>query len=125
FDAQEAETRYRLEPVDARTPDIIFEYRWAMTLLDQVLSRLRTELTETEKIPLFNLLQPFLVKGANEKTYAEAAREVGMSEEGFKKAVQRMRRRYHELFREEIAHTVAGPDEVEEELRNLCAILGA
>jgi RNA polymerase sigma-70 factor (ECF subfamily) len=125
FDAQEAETRYRMEPVDGRTPETIFEHRWAMTLLDQVLARLREEFAQTGKSHLFKGVQPFLVEGVKGTTYAEAAREIGMSEEAFKKAVQRMRRRYHQLFREEIAHTVAGPDDVEDELRNLCAVLGA
>src|SRR5262245_22511362 len=125
FDAQEAETRYRMEPVDTRTPETIFEHRWAMTLLDQVLARLSEEFAQAGKSHLFKGLQPFLVEGAKEKTYAEAAREIEMSEEAFKKAVQRMRRRYQQLIREEVAHTVAGSEEVEEELRNLCAVLGS
>jgi DNA-directed RNA polymerase specialized sigma24 family protein len=125
LDAEQAEERYRREPADDRSPDRIFEHRWAMTLLDQVLVRLSDEFAHADKSDLFKALQPFLVAGANEETHAEAAREIGLSEEAFKKAVQRMRRRYHRLFREEIAHTVAGPEEVEEELRNLCAILGA
>jgi RNA polymerase sigma-70 factor (ECF subfamily) len=125
LDAQEAEQRYRLEPMDERSPEKIFEHRWAMTLLDQVLARLSEEFAQAGKGHLFKALQPFLVGGAKEKTYAEAASEIGMSEEAFKKAVQRMRRRYGQLFREEIAHTVAGPDEVEEELRNLCAVLSS
>src|SRR5262249_18023402 len=121
----DAEERYRLEPVDDRSPDKLFEHHWALALLDQVLARLRKEFLQAEKSHLFNALHPFLIESAHEKTYAEAAREIGMSEEAFKKAVQRIRRRYHQLIREEIAHTVAGPDEVEEELRNLCAALGA
>ncbi len=96
-----------------------------MTLLDQVLARLKQEFSDTGKLKLFNRLQPFLVEGTREKTYAETAREGGMSEEALKKAVQRMRRRYHPLFREEIAQTVASADEVEEELRHLCAVLGS
>jgi RNA polymerase sigma-70 factor (ECF subfamily) len=125
FDAQEAETRYCMEPVDTRTPETIFEHRWAMTLLDQVLARLNEEFAQAGKSHLFKALQPFLVEGAKETTYAEAGREIGMSEEAFKKAVQRMRRRYQQLIHEEIAHTVARPEEVEEELRNLCAVLGS
>jgi RNA polymerase sigma factor (sigma-70 family) len=124
LDAQEAEQRYRLEPVNERSPEKIFEQRWAMTLLDQVLARLGQEFTDAGKRELFERLQGFLVAGTGEGTYAEVAQEVGMTEEAVKKAVQRMRRRYHQLFREEVAHTVAGPNEVEEELRNLCAILG-
>ena len=124
FDAHEAEERYKLEPVDESSPDKLFERRWAVTLLDQVLARLAQEFSDAGKLELFNRLKPFLVEGTGEKTYAETAREGGMSEEALKKAVQRMRRRYHQLFREEIAQTVASPEEVEEELRHLCAVLG-
>jgi RNA polymerase sigma factor (sigma-70 family) len=123
LDADEAEQRYRLEPMDTRTPDNVFEHRWAMTLLDQVLARLKEEFTRAQKKELFDHLQPFLVEGNGEQTYAEAARQTALSEDAFKKAVQRMRRRYHELFREEIAQTVASAGDVEEELRYLCAVL--
>ena len=125
FDAHEAEECYRLEPVDERSPDKLFERRWAMTLLDQVLARLAQEFSDAGKLELFNRLQPFLVEGTGEKSYTETAREGGMTEEALKKAVQRMRRRYHELFREEISQTVASPEEVEEELRHLCAVLSS
>jgi DNA-directed RNA polymerase specialized sigma24 family protein len=125
FDAQEAETRYRMEPVDVRTPEVIFDHRWAMTLLDQVLVRLKEQFVHEGKSHLFKGLQPFLVESVKDTTYADAASALGISEEAFKKAVQRMRRRYGELFREEIAHTVADPNDVEKELRNLCAILGS
>jgi RNA polymerase sigma-70 factor (ECF subfamily) len=124
FDSSKAEERYRLEPVDERSPDKIFEYRWAMTLLDQVLARLAREFADARKTHLFKLLQPFLVAGGGTMTYAQIAAEAGLSEEAFKKAVQRMRHRYHQLFREEIAQTVASPAEVEEELRHLCAVMG-
>jgi RNA polymerase sigma-70 factor (ECF subfamily) len=123
FDAQEAESRYQLEPVDARTPETIFAQRWAMALLDQVLARLSEEFAQAGKCQLFQAMQPFLVERGKEKVYAEAAQEMGMSEEAFKKAVQRMRRRYHQLFREEIAHTVATPEEVEDELRHFRSVL--
>ncbi len=125
LDAQEAEQRYRLEPADEHSPEKIFEHRWAMTLLDQVLARLGQEFTEAGKLYLFERLQGFLVEGTGGKTFAEVARNVGMTEEALKKAVQRMRRRYHQLFREEIAQTVASPAEVDEELRHLCAVLSS
>jgi RNA polymerase sigma-70 factor (ECF subfamily) len=125
LDAQEAEQRYRLEPVDERSPEKIFEQRWAMTLLDQVLARLGQEFGDAGKRELFARLQAFLVEGTGEETYAGVAHEAGMSEDAVKKAVQRMRRRYHQLFREEIAQTVASPAEVDEELRHLCAVLGS
>ena len=125
FDAQAAEERYLLEPANERSPEKIFERRWAMALLDQVLARLAQEFTDAGKRELFDRLQPFLVEGTGGETYAEAAREAGMTEEALKKAVQRMRRRYHQLFRDEIAQTVASPGEVEEELRHLCAVLSS
>jgi RNA polymerase sigma-70 factor (ECF subfamily) len=123
LDAEDAENRYRLEPVDERNPEKIFEQRWAMTLLDQVLARLAQEFTESGKRDLFERLRPLLIEGTEVKAYAEIGREAGMTEEAVKKAAQRMRQRYHQLFREEIAHTVATPEEVEDELRHLCTIL--
>jgi RNA polymerase sigma-70 factor (ECF subfamily) len=123
LDADQAEDRYRLEPKDERSPEKIFEHRWAMTLLDQVLARLAREFADAGKAGLFEQLQPFLVSGGGARTYAEIAGELGSSEEAFKKAVQRMRHRYHQLFREEIAQTVSSPAEVEEELRHLCVVM--
>ena len=123
LDVQEAEQRYRLEPVDERSPEKIFEHRWAMTLLDQVLVRLGQEFAEAGKRELFERLQAFLVEGTGGRTYAEVAREMGMTEEAVKKAAQRIRQRYHQLFLEEIAQTVASPAEVDEELRHLCQVL--
>ena len=125
LDAQEAEQRYRLEPVDERSPERLFERRWAMTLLDQVLARLAQEFADAGKRELFVRLQAFLVEGTGDKTFAEVAQEVGMTGEAVKKAAQRMRRRYHQLFREEIAQTVATPGEVDEELRHICAVLSS
>ena len=80
---------------------------------------------EAGKRELFERRQTFLVEGTGDKTFAEVALQVGMTEEAVKKAAQRMRRRYHRLFREEIAQTVASPAEVDEELRHLCAVLGS
>jgi len=125
LDVQEAEQRYRLEPADERSPDRLFERRWAMALLDQVLARLGQEFADAGKRELFERLQAFLVEGTGDKTFAEVAQEVDMTEEAVKKAAQRMRRRYHQLFREEIAQTVASPAEVDEELRHLCAVLSS
>jgi RNA polymerase sigma-70 factor (ECF subfamily) len=122
-DGQEADVRYRLEPVDGSSPDKLFERRWALTLLDQVLTRLEQEFRAAGKADLFERMRPHLVAGAGEETYAETAAALGMTAEAFKKAVQRMRQRYYELFREEIAHTVANPAEVEDELRHLCTVI--
>ena len=122
---QQAEGWYRLEPVDQRDPETIYERRWAMTLLDQVLAKLATDFSAAGKSELFSHLEPFLVEGSRGPSYREVATKTGLSEEAVKKAVQRMRRRYYELFRQEIAQTVASPNEVEEELRHLCSVLSA
>jgi DNA-directed RNA polymerase specialized sigma24 family protein len=123
MDGSVADERYRLEPVDERSPDKLFERRWALTLLDQVLTRLEQEFRETGKAELFQRLHVFLVAGTGEDSYAAAGAELGMSGDAVKKAVHRMRHRYYELFREEIAHTVADPAEVEEEMRYLCTVM--
>jgi|KBSSwiStaDraftv2_1062776.scaffolds.fasta_scaffold199317_2 RNA polymerase sigma-70 factor (ECF subfamily) len=123
IDAHTAEERYRLEPRDQRTPETIYEYRWAMALLDQVLHRLQQEFSEAGKDELFNMLRNYLVEGATEMSYAEGARRLGMSEAALRKAGERLRLRYQELFRQEIAHTVTSPVEVEDELRHLQTVM--
>ncbi len=123
IDAQTAEERYLLEPRDERTPERIYEYRWAMTLLDQVLGRLEREFSEAGKDYVFKTLRKYMVEGATEMSYAEGARRLGMSKAALRKAVERLRQRYQELFRQEIAHTVTSPSEVEDELRHLQMVM--
>jgi RNA polymerase sigma-70 factor (ECF subfamily) len=123
FDAQTAEQRYHLELADCLSPDKAFERQWALALLDQVLVRLEQEFRAADKAALFQRLRGFLVAGTAEENYADAAAELAMTGEAVKKAVHRLRRRYSELFREEIAHTVGAPTEVEEEMRHLCALM--
>ena len=109
--------------MDDLSPDKLFERQWALALLDQVLARLEQEFREAGKADLFQRLRVFLVAGRGEATYAEVAAGLGMTGEAVKKAVHRMRHRYYALFREEIAHTVADPAEVEDEMRYLCAVM--
>jgi DNA-directed RNA polymerase specialized sigma24 family protein len=120
----QAEGRYAAEvAITHSTPEKLYEQRWAMALLDQVLARLAREFVENGKEKLFEELRPFLVEGNREKSYRDISAGTGLSEEAIKKTVQRMRRRYHELFRQEIAQTVANTAEVEDELRHLCEVL--
>jgi len=123
LDARAAEERYGLEPVDPMDPEKLFQRRWALTLLNTVLERLEAEFREADKAELFQRLRDFLVAGTGEDTYARAGMELGLSSEAVKKAVHRLRRRYYELFREEIARTVADATTVEDELRHLCAVM--
>ena len=124
LEAMNGEERYRFEPSDSRTPEQLFERRWALELLDRVLIRLRAEHTSTDAAALFEALYPFLAAKERGDTYASLAGSLGRSEEAIKKTVQRMRRRYQELFRDEISQTVATPEQVEDELRHLCEVMG-
>ena len=124
LDALTAEERYRLEPHDDRTPDQLFERRWALELLDRTLARLRGECAKGDRAGLFADLLPFLAAKERGESYAAVAARCGCSEEVIKKSVQRMRHRYQALFREEIAHTVSAPGDIDDELRHLCDLMG-
>jgi RNA polymerase sigma factor (sigma-70 family) len=104
-------------------PDRAFERRWALTLLEQTMSRLRSEFERAGKIAEFERLKVFLTADKKEIPYAAAAAQLGMEEGALRVAVHRLRKRYRELFREEIAHTLAEGESVEEELRYLLAVL--
>ncbi len=119
-----AETRYIAEPVEELTAEKLYERRWALTLLDRVLDRLRQEFNNAGKSELFEKLKPYLMAEKGAIPYAQAAGESGLNEGAFKVAVHRMRRRFRELFREEVAHTVAGSEEIDEEIRHLLAVFG-
>lgn len=118
-----AETRYGLEPADNVTPERSFELRWALTLLEEVLKRLQAEYEQEGKADLFAALNPCLVGERTSQPYAELAKKLGVNESTVKSAVHRLRQRYRQLLRDEIAQTVATPDEVDEELRHLFAVL--
>lgn len=124
FDSEEAEQRYRLEPATTETPETLFERRWAITLTEGALARLEQEFIDAGKGGLFEQLHIFLVEDAHATPYAEVGARLGMTEEAVKKAVQRLRRRYQETIRAEIAQTVSTATEVEEELRYLWTVLG-
>jgi RNA polymerase sigma-70 factor (ECF subfamily) len=125
LDEQQAERRYQVEPADTLTPERIYERRWAAALLDRVLERLRQEFAESGKGALFEALQVFLSGGRAEISQAQAGAALGMSEGAVNVAIHRLRKRYGALLREEVAHTVSTPDEVDEELRYLLAVVSA
>ncbi len=118
-----AETRYGVEPADDVTPERSFERRWALTLLEEVLKRLQAEYEAEGKAELFAALNPCLVGERTSQPYVELAAKLGMNEGAVKSAVHRLRQRYRQLLRDEIAQTVADPAEVDEELRHLFAVL--
>jgi RNA polymerase sigma factor (sigma-70 family) len=116
----------RLEHLKAvgRTPEQEYERQWALTLLATVLGQLEHEYLQEDKKPLFTALRPFLLGEHAGLTYAAVAQPLGMTEAAVKMAASRLRRRYRELLRQQIAQTVAGPEEVADELRQLFTALG-
>jgi len=116
------EERYQREPAHDETPERIFERRWALAVLDRVVETLRNEFILHGRPEHFERLKVFLL-GQSDTPYAELAREMNTSEGALKVAIHRLRKRYRELFRQEIADTVADPAEVEAELRFLATVL--
>lgn len=123
LDSLDAEQRYALEPADRLSADKLFERRWALTLLDKVLARLAAEQAATGHAATFAHLKEFLTSQGRGTPYAELAERLGLSEGALKVAIHRLRKRYRDLLEEEIAHTVATPEEIAEERRHLLAAL--
>jgi RNA polymerase sigma-70 factor (ECF subfamily) len=119
IDLADAEGRYRLEPGHQLTPERIFDRRWALALLEQVLNTLERELEASGKGRLFDRLKVYLAAQRSAPPYAEAAQELGMTEGAVKVAVHRLRQRYRRLLRAEVARTVGDADDVDEEIRRL------
>ena len=125
LDFDSGESKYGLAAVDSVTAERLYEQQWAMTLLERVLQRLREEYAAREKLPHFEALKQFLTGASKRAAHAETARALGVSEAAVKVAAHRMRKRYRELLRAEIAQTVRRPEEVDDEIRELFAVLGA
>jgi RNA polymerase sigma-70 factor (ECF subfamily) len=123
IDFQDADGRYGREPGHHETPERLFERRWALALLEQVLARLRSEYEAGGKGRLFERLKGHLTGDSDREQHGQAGAELGLSPGAVKVAVHRLRRRYRDLLREEIARTVDDPDQVEAEIRDLFAAL--
>lgn len=124
LDTEMAEQRYGVEPGAGATADRIFERRWALTLLERTMSRLRQEFATAGKPGEFERLKVCLTTESGAIAYPDIASVLGMSEGAARVAVHRLRKRFREVFREEIAHTVSSPGEIEEEVRHLLTVLG-
>ncbi len=118
-----AERRYHAEPADELSADRIFERRWALTLIERTIARLRGEYEAAGKGSDFDLLKTFLTADSDTIPYAELSAKLGQSEGALRVAVHRLRKRFRELFRQEIAQTVSSPEEIEGELRYLLSVL--
>jgi RNA polymerase sigma-70 factor (ECF subfamily) len=117
--------RIGFEPADTSTAEQIYERRWALALLDQVLKRLGDEYRAAGNVVLFERLKALLTDETERPSQSQIADELAMTENAVKQAFHRMRERYRQLLREEIAHTVMVPGDIEGELRHLIAVLRA
>jgi RNA polymerase sigma-70 factor (ECF subfamily) len=123
LDDASAEGRYRLEPVEELSADRIYERRWALALLDEVMEGLRREFVAQGRADWFEALKPFLYDERGADSQADVARRFGVSESTVKSAVHRLRARYRQRLREEVGATVVNPSEIEDELRHLLRVL--
>ena len=123
LDFESGDSRYSIEPCSGLTAEQLYDRQWAVSLLGQTMERLVSEFVRAGKAKQFEQLKGFIVGDHSGTTYSAAAAELNMTEAACKMAASRMRRRYRGLLRDEVAQTVAGPAEVDDEIRKLFAIL--
>lgn len=123
LDGLAAEARFAAEPADPSTPETLYDRRWALTLLEKSLGRLRDQYQAAGRGPVYDLLKGYVWGEKNAATYAEIATQLDLTEEAVKKAVQRLRQRLRDLLRDEIGQTVATVSDVDEELRHIIQVL--
>ena len=124
LDFAAGESRYQIEPSHALTAEKLYERRWVLTLLDQVLERLRSELVEAGKAKDFEQFKAALTGEATAEDYERAAAALKITPAAAKQAAYRMRKRYRQLFRQEVAQTLADEADVDDEIGRLLEILG-
>jgi RNA polymerase sigma factor (sigma-70 family) len=113
------------ELADPITSEMVYERRWALTILERVFNRLKDEYQAADNAILFHSLKQLLPDEPGSPSQAQIAAQLGMTENAVRQAFYRFRQRYQSLLREEIAHTVATPADIEDELRHLIAVLEA
>ena len=123
LDAATSENRFKLEPVDHASPDKLFDRQWATALLENVLQQLEEVYRDENKHALFQALKPTLMGARESQPYAALAAQLGQTEAAIKVSVHRLRQRYRELIRNQIAGTVASPEEISGEMRHLLEAL--
>jgi len=117
--------RINVERSDRLTADQIYERRWAFTVLEQVMARLRDEYRSADNLRFFDQMKKMFMDEPERPSQAQVADEFEMTENAVKQAFYRFRQRYQTLLREEIAHTVAMPGDIENELRHLITVVRA
>jgi RNA polymerase sigma-70 factor (ECF subfamily) len=123
LDFESADSSIRIEPASGLTAEQFYDQQWAIALLGLIMEQLEAEFEQSGKTNLFEELKGFIIGDHAGTTYGQVAKKLNMTEAAAKKAGSRMRRRYRELLREEIAQTVAGPAEIDDEIRNLFTTL--
>lgn len=123
LDFQAADSNWSIDPAAGLTPDQIYEQQWVYSLLDNITERLRLEMAAAGKAEQFDALKPFLIGHYGEASYAEAAARLELNEPAARKAASRLRARFGQLLRDEIARTVCDAEEVDDEIQKLFAIL--
>jgi RNA polymerase sigma factor (sigma-70 family) len=121
LDAREAEDRYAAEPAEKATPEVLFERKWAATVLERTLARLEVEWAGGARALRFRALRGYLAGDEDAASYRDVGASLGISEDAVKKTVHRLRKRFGELLRGEIADTVRDPADVDDEIRHLLA----
>jgi len=124
IDQEVAESRFAAEPSHNLQPDILFDREWARTLLEQAMAQLQKEYVASDRAKLFEYVQSCLAREESALPYAAIAARLNLTEPAVKMAVHRLRARYREILRTEIAHTVSAPKEIEEEIRHLFLAFG-
>lgn len=125
WDPETAEKRYRAESLQQLSPEQLYERRWAATLLTGTLARLRRDFLAGDRVELFDLLEPHLWGDDTSSPYAQVATALAMTEVAVKGTMHRLRKRYRELLRDEIAQTVGSDEEVDDELQHLRRVLAS
>lgn len=125
LDGMEAEERYLLCPVDHESPEVLFDRRWAETVMARALERLATDYAAAGHAGRFAILQTFLVTGERGASYEQTAAALGVTEAGARSAVFKLRQRFAEVLHAEVGETVANAAEAEDELRYLAKVLGS
>jgi len=123
LDDTDLETHYRKEPADPSTPEHKFDQAWALTLLGKVMKDLKAEYVSAGKSMVFDALHVFLTGEKTEVTYEKIGADLGITGSAVKMSVMRLRQRYGQMLRREIAHTLSDPSGVEDELRHLVEAL--
>jgi RNA polymerase sigma-70 factor (ECF subfamily) len=125
IDRRDAEGRYRSEPTHDLTPERLYERRWALTLLGQVLDQLDEEFHQAGRGAFYDRMKVILTGAEGADSYAQVGAALGMTEAAVKKAAQRLRLRYREILRARIAETVEDHGQVDDEIRTLFAVLAS